>query len=464
MGARVGLLAQSTAPRWNRVYRRCAPRGRAAPRDDRAGDLRLGDKPRVVALVEVNAPSQQTVGIECCPATPMTGMTVIVALERELDERLAIPRTVTTVELGADRDHGELAALLVIEPDERRLYQVQRVAIPDLGRRDPPCPAESLTRCLSSGRRSRRGAHGRARARGKAELARLQYGQERGADPGSDARLAVLIFEAAPSTATEADLHGRRLEQPIGDDHVPERKEHGVDEHRDVWKQLRKRRVESEDAVDIGPQEDRVPLKVLEEDELITHPVLPGRDQVALGVTESTSSLDEESLAQCVVAPHDLPDRIDDRGPERLFGCRPRKRRDDVPLVVHPGQERSPRTVEQCRIMRGEDHGSRLHEVIWWSYFPSSGRPVSIRPRRNRACGSPARGLRERSRAGGAGRAPSVLAGSGRGRGSPRRARSKPAQGAVLTRSGGAVTQCCQASSAFICMVGRRASSIGVSP
>jgi len=39
------------------------------------------------------------------------------------------------------------------------------------------------------------------------------------------------------------------------------------------------------------------------------------------------------------------------------------------------------------------------------------------------------------------------------------------AQGAeVFTRSGGALTQCCHARSVLICVVARRASSIGVSP
>src|SRR5450432_2627553 len=105
--------------------------------------------------------------------------------------------------------------------------------------------------------------------------------QARANVPGR-ARCTVLLLESSASAGTEADLHRGRLHQAIGDDHVAEWDEHGLDEHGDVREHHLEWRVNSEDAVDVLAHEDRVLLEVAEDDELSTDAVLPGRDEVAL--------------------------------------------------------------------------------------------------------------------------------------------------------------------------------------
>jgi hypothetical protein len=69
-------------------------------------------------------------------------MTVVVALEGELDERLAVAGTEPAVDAGSDHDHSEAADGFVVELEERRLHSVERVLVPQLGLDDVPVAAE----------------------------------------------------------------------------------------------------------------------------------------------------------------------------------------------------------------------------------------------------------------------------------------------------------------------------------
>ncbi|MEO9187600.1 MAG: hypothetical protein ABI467_29160 [Kofleriaceae bacterium] len=91
-------------------------------------------------------------------------MPVVVTVESEFHERLAVARSEPTVDSGTDHDHAEAADRLVVELDERGLHRVERVRVPQLGRRDPPGTAER------GGRRTICGWHDELLRRGDCEV------------------------------------------------------------------------------------------------------------------------------------------------------------------------------------------------------------------------------------------------------------------------------------------------------
>lgn len=65
-------------------------------------------------------------------------MAVIVAVEREIDERFALARAEATVDPGADRDHPEAADAVLVKLDERGLNEGEGVLVPQFGLDDVP--------------------------------------------------------------------------------------------------------------------------------------------------------------------------------------------------------------------------------------------------------------------------------------------------------------------------------------
>jgi len=105
--------------------------------------------------------------------------------------------------------------------------------------------------------------------------------------------------------------------------------------------------------------------EVVEDHEPTAHPVLPRRDQLALGGREIGRSFDQEPFAKRVLGPHNVPDLGRQHGIDRMSGRGPRERRDDLALLVHPRQQRSPCAVEQRGVFLGQDHAPASQDLAW---------------------------------------------------------------------------------------------------
>jgi len=97
-------------------------------------------------------PAELGSALEHCPAAPAPLLAVVVALPRELDSGASITLAVPAVESPTHRDHRELALVRiesVLESNERRLNEVERVLEPDFCPRDFPGPCERGLRARS---------------------------------------------------------------------------------------------------------------------------------------------------------------------------------------------------------------------------------------------------------------------------------------------------------------------------
>jgi hypothetical protein len=181
----------------------CRPLGRGCA---------LGGEAAVVAAMEEQPTLQRAVGVDGRSAASAAGVAVVVAFERELDERRAVVLRVAAVEIGRDRDHAGLAASVVPEPDERWFHEIERIAVPQLGCRDAPGAAElAVGGC--GGLFRGRWVPGRSRlCRGRLRGPRRRL--QAGADPRCRARLGVLRLHRAAGAGAEADLDPGDMRTP----------------------------------------------------------------------------------------------------------------------------------------------------------------------------------------------------------------------------------------------------------
>lgn len=57
-------------------------------------------------------------------------MTVVIPLERELDQRSTIALTIAAVEVGLDHDQAHATEAVAVEADECRLNRVEGIGVP----------------------------------------------------------------------------------------------------------------------------------------------------------------------------------------------------------------------------------------------------------------------------------------------------------------------------------------------